>query len=91
MADASPEARWSVGRSAAAGYIDFVVLASFGGWGATCSYDFVCPSEPRGGSCYVSGGALCRWGSRTLLVVAHSVGYRGRGENGRLVQNCEGV
>ena len=48
MTDASPEARWLAERSAAAGYVVVIVSTSFGGWGATPSYDFAFPPGLRG-------------------------------------------
>ena len=58
--------------SEVAGYIIVVVSASLGGWGEMWTYSFACPPKLRG--------------RHTISVVAHSVGYRGRGENGKLVQ-----
>ena len=43
-------------RSAAAGYVIIVVLESFGGWGATRSYNFACLPEPRKGR-FMSGAS----------------------------------
>ena len=72
MTDASLEARWLTERSAAVGCIFVFVSDSFGGWGATCSYSFVCLPKSREG--------------RTLSVAAHGAGYGGGGEKGKLVQ-----
>ena len=46
----SPEARWLVEKSAAAGYIIILILALFrgqGGRGVTWSHAFACPTEQR--------------------------------------------
>ena len=56
--DASPEERWLAVSRAALGYVFIVVLASFGGCSAICSYDFAYLTKPR-------GGVLCQ-GRRTL-------------------------
>ena len=48
MTNMSLEAWWLAERSVVARCIVSVVLASFGGWGATRLYDFACPPKQRG-------------------------------------------
>ena len=72
MAHVSSDIQWLAERSEAEGYVVVVVLVLFSGWGGFGSYVFACPPEPSGMS--------------TILVAAQSVGYRGKGEKGKLVK-----
>ena len=49
MMDASPEVRWLEDRLSNAGYVVFILLASFDGWGATRPYTFAYLFKLRGG------------------------------------------
>ena len=62
--DVSLEARWLAEKLEAMGYVVLVVLAFFGGRGATRSYDFSCQPEMIG--------------KRTLSVAAYYTGGIGR-------------